>query len=311
MPKNLLGSDVKRKNGEVLTEDDVFNAGSFGDGSDGSYTSGNDLDRGIVYNFTDFVLNSGDFMTATSSGEQPVIIKVQGDVQISGTIDLRSRGLDGDSTWGERIGAGSNVGDNEFEQKHLGNGTQGSVLQNDTTERGGGIKYGKNFMASPSTGRIIPYSGTGGSAGGSGDRNDDEGGGGGGGGASLRNDGQRGQNGDNGSASNFGGSGGQGGKGGGSILIFCGGSLTFDGTIDVRGEDGNGGGNGSGDGPGGGGGGGGGAGVALIVAKESVSDTGTKLISGGVGGTGGIGGAGNDGGDGGNGGDGEYKLVNL
>lgn len=82
------------------------------------------------------------------------------------------------------------------------------------------------------------------------------------------------------------GSGGNGGAGGGGLVVECGGSLNFTGTIKALGNDGSVGGNANDEGAGGGGGGGGG-GTVVVLYNVLTANTGTITITGGNGGNGG------------------------
>jgi len=259
MPKNVFQPGVQKTGGDVLTDDDVNDLSSFGDGSDGSYTSGDNLDPGKVYNFTDFTLNQGDNLqsTASNSGE-PIIIKVQGDVDISGTIDLKGQGYS----------AGSG-----FTRFGVAFGTPGDNSDNDNSNSGG-RKYPEEFLFSHQN--LMVLSGTGGA---SGRTASDNAAAGGGGGASYGADGGS----SNAGAKNTNTTG-SGGAGGGSMIILAGGNLDFSGTIDIRGDDGQ---------DAGGAGGGGGGGMFWGLYNGALTDNGTKLSSGGSGGNGDEGDGGN------------------
>ncbi len=82
--------------------------------------------------------------------------------------------------------------------------------------------------------------------------------------------------------------GGTGGLGAGALLIQCGGSLNFTGTINASGSNGSDGGGLNG-GAGAGGGGGGSAGMVVILYNELTANSGTITTTGGNGGTGGAG----------------------
>ena len=66
-------------------------------GHDGDFlSSGSDqFERGRVYEFSSFVLQAGHSITATGgpSNAVPIVIKVQGDCLIEGTIDLQGAGM--------------------------------------------------------------------------------------------------------------------------------------------------------------------------------------------------------------------------
>lgn len=98
MPRDVFSGAVTKDDGQVLTGDELTDMGLFGDGSDGSYTSGNNLQAGTVYNFTDLTLSSGDTLTVSSTPqEKPIVVKVKGNCTIDGTIDLKGVGFSGGS----------------------------------------------------------------------------------------------------------------------------------------------------------------------------------------------------------------------
>lgn len=346
MTKNVLGGDIPvRGAGDDIEPNDANETALWGDGSDGSYTSGDNLDSGVVYNFTDLTLNSGDTLTRASGDEElPIIIRVQGDVTIDGTIDLRGDGKNGGGgASGIMAGRGSgpsmhfdwidiNDFDDEVDNENVGvrnlpsnyiyrpMGGFGGYGADNTgnsgfTSPGDGGNSPPNYIQNAPVFKLIQdpqllLPGAGGGGGGAGDDSDSssegEGGAGGGGGASMTSNGAGGNDGGDGfdSAASTG-SGGNGGSGGGSILILCGGDLTINGTVDVRGEDGT---DGQDAEAAGGGGGGGAGGQALLMYQGSLTDNGTKLAAGGSGGSGGSGSQGN-GGSGGSGGSGRIQVV--
>lgn len=289
MPKNVFNGVFVTSDGEVPSAARWNSLGMFGDGSDGSYTSGDNLTPGKVYNFTDFVLNSGDTLSSTASNSgEPIIIKVQGNVEINGTIDLENqgypagRGLTNNNQGGEgaqvMVGIGS-PGQNGYREKVDGGFTSGN---------GGsaGTEFPPEIFMNGVT-QPLAASGSGGGSGTVFSSDTDERAGAGGGGASYAANGQSGgSNSDTGG--NFGT--GSGGQGGGSIVFIAKGDLSFTGTINIQGEDG-----GSANGAGGGGGAGG---MCYGLYAGSLTDTGTKLVAGGSGGSGF---SNADGGDGANG----------
>lgn len=91
------------------------------------------------------------------------------------------------------------------------------------------------------------------------------------------------------------GKGGAGNYGGGVIILYVGGNLIINGTINCNGLNGNTGGSStvSRSGTGGGGGGGGGGGAVYIIYNETITNNGAFLVNGGTGGDGGTGSDGN------------------
>lgn len=293
MPKNIMSPGNLVLQGQNSSPEDLNNASIYGDGSDGSYNSGNNLEPGKVYNFTDFTLNSGDTLTSTTNSNEPMVILVQGDVDISGTIDLKAKSNGG--ILSSNIGIKSNGGNGGFGQEdNAGSGGDG----------GGQYPSDEYFVSHSNLLKVPP--GTNGGNGGDGSYNG--GGGGGGGGAAYDANGGNGQSGNSGgdfSTADDDGIGGAGGDGSQSLILVCGGNLSISGTIDLRGEDGE-------DGiadryAAGGGGGGGGAGSAHILYKGTLTDNGTKLAAGGNGGNGPN--PPDNSGDGGNGGNGANGTI--
>lgn len=281
MPKNIFKGDLIKEPGTVLTEDELSRLSIYGDGSDGSYTSGDNLTPGKVYNFTDFVLNSGDTLTSTvSNSGEPIIVKVKGDVDISGTIDLNQKGYAGGKGYSSmRVNS-----DGSFDIVYTsGTGSAGgdAITKFNAGQSvfggRGGVRYNKNDVMSLATGNILPFSGTGGGSAGQADDDDrDREFGGGGGGASYD---ARGGQGGNKQPQSGGGGNGSGGDGGGSMIIICSRDFGFSGEIDIRGQSGGG---------GAAGGGGGAGGMFYGVYRGALTDSGTKLTSGGSGGNGSV-----------------------
>lgn len=259
----------------------VTSSTKFGDGSDGSYTSGNNLEPGVEHNFTDLVLNSGDTLTTTSVVDgKPPIVRVQGDVEINGTVDLNQKGYPGgQGLTTNTMGAGVSGA-----KVNTGHGSPGVSGQKVNLEGGtnkprggdGGTEYpGELYMND--TEPPLVFSGTGGGGGRSFDPGDNTidcmGGG---GGASYNANGSGG--GQNFNTNTFSSDNGSGGQGGGSIAFIVGGNFSFTGTIDIRGGDGQ---NATD-----GGGGGGAGGMFYSLYSGALTDTGTKQVSGGNGGNG-------------------------
>lgn len=242
----------------------------FGDGSDGDFNESSgttELTQGTIYQYTSFLLDTSATLSASSTSSKPIIIFVQGDVTINGTINLSGKGAT--SSYGSALTWGTN-------------GTAGNT--NGTGGAGG--KKGQSWMNFLLNQKTFIMNGTMGGGGAGAD------GGGGGGGASVDNDGAVGETGNSTSAS-----GAAGGAGGCTLYMIIGGTLTFgaSSSIDVSGADGD-------DNASGGGGGGGGSGDIIIIHKGTKTDNGVITdvtggsggVSSGGGGTGGAGGAGNE-----------------
>ena len=254
-------------NGTVADADEV-NANfqfvsSFGDGRDGAFSetaaSTTNLTQGTVYQYSSFSLGVSHTISASTTSKYPMIIYVQGDCTINGTISLTGKGSPSSYTplYGT-VGANKSTGKKGFATwNYLIN--QKTFTMNGTV---GGVGGGR------------------GSSGGGGASVDNNGGG--GGGVDTGSDGAIGAV----------------GAGGCSLIIICGGDLTFgaSSSIDVSGVDG-----GAGTTGDAGGSGGGGAGDILIFYNGSITDNGvTTDVTGGAGGAasgigtaGGAGGAGN------------------
>ena len=288
--------------GDITISGDLFGVdiGFGGDSSDGalSITTGTTtidlLGKSVV------VLNYSSLSIANESGltfSNPnaygttVILKVSGDVTISGYIDLSGVGAAGGTggTGGTTAAGTSGTSGKESglicdDNNHYGSlGAAAADSGSDGAKGTGGVIYSNLFSyTSPTSTRIIrdEYILTPGS------------GGGGGGGAYS-------------STAVKAGDGGDGGDGGGALIMEIRGTLIFNGGINISGEDGEDGEDASAISIGGGGGGGGGAsGMALIIYEEISTNTGVITAVGGSGGDGGDndGGVGNDEGPGGGGG---------
>lgn len=241
--------------------------------------------------FTDFVLNSGDTLSSTASNSgDPIIIKVLGDVDISGTIDLKGKGFArGKGLTNKTIP----TGDESNAKSGIGTpGNDGQDNGNRAIRGHGGVEYPAEMFMNPSQGAPRLNSGTGGGDGNgfSDDNSDDEASGGGGGAsyATNGNDGGTQNGGDINSTAQ-----GAGGDGGGCILFILQGNLSFTGTINISGLDGS-------DATAAGGGGGAG-GMAYALYAGTLTDSGTKIITGGAGGNATSADSDADGGDGANG----------
>lgn len=290
MPKNVFSSDTNDADGNVLDASE-FNATTiFGNGADGSYTSGNNLTPGKVYNFTDFTLQAGDTLSSTQSNSgKPIIVKVQGDVTIDGTIDLSGQGFaagegynplsqasyqpDSDS-WNNVTEVPTNASFAMANEASAGGSWVENISDDIVLPGIGALGYNKYEFMDASTGRIKVFSGTGGGEGKTFLRVDSDDAAAGGGGASYD------ANGNNGSSAfdDFPEDSASGGAGGGSLILIVGGNLDFTGEIDISGE------NGSVDGSNNVGGGGGAGGMFYTLYSGSLSDSGTKTVAGGSGG---------------------------
>jgi len=261
--------------GDVLYASEVNDFKRFGDGTDGAFSESSgtiNLTQGTVYQYTSFLLDTSATLSASSTSQYPIIILVQGDVTINGTIDLSGNG----ATSSYHFAGGASIG------------TVGSSASGDTGGAGGvrGLPSWnfrgnqKGFIMNGTRGGNAGYSG-------------------GGGGASSTTNGISGSSGSSGTSSP-----GIGGNGGCSILIICGGNLTFGASsvIDVSGVDGT-----DGTASNDGGGGGGGAGDILIFYHGSKTDNGLSTdVTGGAGGS-----KVGAGGNGGNGAAGQVKIESF
>ena len=229
----------------------------YGDGSDGVTTTP-EFYEDKIWNFTSLTIPTGETSVTTLS-DTPIYVRVQGDCIIEGTLDVSGAGaLGGDGGTGGTGTNGATSTPASFLEKNYLAGV--GVISGGTATGGGGynpIEYslGEIYGISTSTSNIlfgggfIALTGSGGGGGG-----------------------------------NIGSSvGGDGGNGGGAIVIYCGGSITFTGTITADGEDG---GdavcNASDDA---GGGGGGAAGFAGLFGNKFLYNSGTISADGGAGGS--------------------------
>ncbi|MHA1868739.1 MAG: hypothetical protein ACTSXD_11905 [Candidatus Heimdallarchaeaceae archaeon] len=277
--------EFPKSNGDVLYASEVNRFAGFGDGSDGAFneTSGTiNLTQGTVYQYTSFNLGASATLSASSTSDKPIIILVQGDCTIDGTIDLKGKGQPA-STGYYSHGNGNNT--YGFATAGYSNGV--------TNIRFGGRKGGPLFNFQNNQ-KIFIMNGTGGSAGHFDTGHYDVGGS---GGASSINNGVAGE-----SSSYTTNNPGAGGAGGCTLLMIIGGNLTFgaSSSIDTSGEDG-------GDGASQGGGGGG-SGDILIFYGGTKTDNGvTTTANGGSGGADTTNGSA----DGGDGGDGQVKIQSY
>lgn len=250
----------------------------FGDGTDGAFdesaASTTNLTQGTIYQYSSFSLGASHTISATTTSDKPIVILVQGNATINGTISLTGKGKP--TTTGYYV----LLGESSF-------ATAGNTGQSGTFKRQGGKAGGHLFNIENGYKLGSIMNGTGGGDSGNGGSS---GGAGGGGGASASNDGVTGT--DQGEITP--GTTGKGGAGGCTIIMIVGGTLTFgaSSSIDVSGADGT-------DGVGGaaGGGGGGGSGDIMIFHSGTKTDNGvTTDVTGGAGGSpasgAGVGGAG-------------------
>lgn len=277
----LVGtSGTPSASNKFVTNDDTTGTGAVvrkslvsygGDGSDGAL----DTSGGVVnidcanaslvvkqYTSINVVTNNLTFTNPASTGTT-VILRSQGDVTISATIDLSGMGAAGGAA-GTGAGGDGAAGTQaaaifDDQTDHAGQATSGTTTGGAT---GSAYLLKRAYASSQETyevGRTLYIS---------------PGSGGGGGAAS------------DGGATD--GDGGAGGRGGGALIIECAGDLNFTGTIDVSGDNGS-------DAPditganpaGGGGGGGGAAGMAVVIYNSATSTAGTINSAGGAGGAGG------------------------
>lgn len=230
---------------------------SVGDGSDGAFSESagtTNLTQGTIYEYSSFLLDTNATLSASSTSTKPIIIKVQGDCTINGTIDLKGKGCAAATGYSSYL---------------MSQGTNGGA--NAVVPGGYSGGYFVNFRNNMQT---MIVNGTGG---GNGPPDGQYASGGGGGCSSTANGGSAGSPGGQGSS----GASNPGGSGGCSIIFIVGGNFTFgaDSAVDLSGNDGI-------DGtysPSGGGG----AGDPIILHKGSYTDNGVAITqTGGTGGTG-------------------------
>jgi hypothetical protein len=95
--------------GELINPNEVT---PFGNGSDGAFneTSGTtNLTQGQIYQYTSFTLGADHTISAESTSTKPIIILVQGDCTINGTINLSGKGAT--TSYGTYVGS---VGGNAY-----------------------------------------------------------------------------------------------------------------------------------------------------------------------------------------------------
>lgn len=269
-----------------------------GDGTDGALAvaGATNLNLDQVYQYSSVTVDAGQTLS-TGGSNGVMILLVQGDCDINGTINLSAKGTAGGAGGAPgAIGvAGTNYDSNYNTYMTAGGGCAAPPAV------GAASTTAYKFLNSGHWFRRNIISGTGGGGGMGGGP-----GGGGGGGASFINAGAVGVAGQVGGVPpNF--AGGAGGAGGACLYIEVAGDLTIGaaGLVDASGENGVAGTGGAG--RGGGGGGGGGAGNIIILVKGTITNNGATDITGGAGGAGGAFG----GGAGGVGGAGLLVLENI
>ena len=295
--------EFPKSDGDLLYPSEANEFLGFGNGEDGAYSDSGNLVQGTVYQYTSFSLTNGNTLTTASTTGKPIIIYVQGDCTIGGTIDLDDKGYDEGAGGAGSSGAG---GPGAGGQNFLVHSTYGTAAVGGTggsadtphTPGGGGAGDSIN-SGSAIAGTLYEFSLK---RGGTGIHIDSGQGGGGGGGGGA-------------SGGGPGGNGGAGGNGGGSIIFIVRGDflITATGVITLDGENGV---NGSNavatSAAGGGGGGGGGGGCLWVICRGTDTNSGTITTTGGTGGSGGSGlGTGGTGGAGGNGAAGTNRLENV
>lgn len=283
----MAGEGVFPKSaGDIAYASEANSFHGFGDGSDGAYADSGNLTQGTVYQYSTFSLTNGNTLTTASTSGKPIIIYVQGDCTIAGTIDLDGKGYDA-GTGGAQGGSDTNGDPGTAGEDYQRNGSYGTAASGGTGGQLGATAAGGGKSTTSLTAwqifdadynQIHIDSGTGGAGGGGGR---------------------------SGSSPGSDGAGGNGGAGGGSIIFVVGGDFTFSatGVITLDGVNGSDGGDATGSTGSGGGGGGGAGGNLWIMYRGTLTNSGTITTTSGSGGTGGdANGAGYGAGGGGGGG---------
>lgn len=276
-------------------KDGAFDASTFTAFDSNATSSLVTLDTSRVYEFTTFTLPAG--VTIRGSGTAPLRIRVQGDAEIGGTVDLNGQpgsDLSADTSLTPSAGAAGPGGGDGGDGASTNSGIDGSSA--DLAGLGGGKAGTLN-------------AGTGGGGGGAGYDTAGAAGAGAGAGAAGGDYGDillaslLGGSGGGGGGAGDNASGGGGGGGGGAFSLSVGGDLAIlsTGGIECMGGDGGGTANGA---LKGGGGGGGSGGAVLLLVGGLLSDAGHIKATGGLGGTVTLGG------NGGNGQKGRTRFVN-
>ena len=260
-------------NDNILTEDFHY--------VDYSQSSGTvTLEAGKVYKFKSFN-QTGGTLTVDGASDSPLVIIVDGNCVIDGTIDLSGLGYPATAQrYGDKS-TGYTGGDWDVDYSTSGKGAGlGGVGGNKDTNvggTGGAVQVYVAFSDVPSATNLFYRNnitaGAGGGSGGCGEEQEDI------------------------SSPQYG-SGGFGGAGGGALIIICKGNLTVSGTINLSGQNGGNGGANYGNHSGGGGGGAGAGGSCVLMRTGTYSETGTITLTGGTGGSGFGGGQGRGGGGG-------------
>ncbi|MHA1302314.1 MAG: hypothetical protein ACTSPI_01245 [Candidatus Heimdallarchaeaceae archaeon] len=292
----MASANTPYQDGHVWDDQDANWSVGFGDGTDGAFSESSgttNLTQGTVYQYTSFLLDTNATLSASSTSDKPIIIYVQGNCTINGTIDLKGKGCPTSFTayWDPGV---IDYGVQDKCIIYPAKGSRGGYAYEQGTTASaktkGGIKGGLDWNFQNNQRGFI-MNGTAGSVAGSNNNHRH----GGGGGASSANNGLGGE-----ISSDTSGDYGAGGEGGCTIFIKVGGTLTFgaDSSIDVSGNDGA--------DASGAGGGGGGAGDILIFHRGAKTDNGLATdVTGGAGGTDTT----NGNGDGGAGGAGTEKIA--
>lgn len=228
----MAEGDAVKSNGDVYYASEANTARGYGDGSDGAYSDSGNLVQNTVYEYTTFSLTNGNTLTTSSTSGEPIIIYVQGDCTIGGTIDLDDKGYDGgikdahgenfqrDSTYGtaatyetSNISKGLQALDNyeifnaAFNTEHIDSGQGGSGGQSGTGGGHGGVGGNGGGSIIFIVGGNFNFQATG----------------------VITSDGENGTAGAN-HGTNQGGGGG-GGGGAGCLWVLCRGTITNSGTI--------------------------------------------------------------------------------
>lgn len=253
--------------GTIWDQDDANWVAGFGDGSDGAFSQTGagttNLTQGTIYQYTTFNLGAAHTISASSTSDKPIIILVQGNCTIDGTISLVGKGCP------TNFAGYADTGINSSDQR-IGFGTRAGLGANAQSKAQVGIKGMLSWNFQNNQAGFI-MNGTAGATGGLDGSNLY----GGGGGASSSNHGGTGES--RAEAGSSGSGDGGGGAGGCTILIIVGGNLTF-GAASVINTSGAAGGS-----AGRTGGGGGGAGDILIFYRGTLTDGGvTKTVAGGA-----------------------------
>ena len=130
------------EDGDIWDDQDANWVAGFGDGTDGAFSESasatTNVARGSPLQYTSFLLGVNHTLSAAGTSTSPVIILVQGNVTINGTVSLSGKGNAVSASYGTVIGkaaAGTVAGiRNEFANYQHGNK---SILLNGTSGFGG------------------------------------------------------------------------------------------------------------------------------------------------------------------------------